>query len=141
MSAIMNQLTTKIVAELRDNLTEISTEKIYDYCNSAPTGYPMVRVFPTNGTGEFADQARNKRVYNMRIEVVQERTEKGDKEAEYKLWTTLDEILDLFDSRNQLDLDGLVDFCQPLDWSWSYHSDVLPEVISLVINIECVKVS
>lgn len=123
-----------IVSTLR---TSISKAKVvYDYAERNPSGYPAINVESYDGSGEFADTGRNRRKRFYRITVMVERIKLGPSEAERITNSLVDQIISVFDDRNNLTLNNTADFAYPIPSKFGYISAPDIDVRSAEIIIE-----
>jgi hypothetical protein len=116
--------TIDIRAKLKSKLALMSSlQGVYDYEPTLLSGYPTATILLSNGTGEFADNRRNKRVHYYTIKVwtdIDPNTGLVDsEEAERISLQCLDEITTAFDA--DLTLSGTVNYCRPIDYDATFE--------------------
>lgn len=116
--ATYTNIGNQIVSILQANITDANV--VYNYTERNPAGYPAIMVEAYDGSAEFADTSRNRREYVFRITCMQERVAVGASEAERILRAMIDQIISVFDSRTNLNLNNSCDFATPIPSKWGY---------------------
>lgn len=98
----------------------VKVKAVYNYEEVKPSGYPCITVTAADGDGEFADTSRNRREFIFSIKCYQERIEVGASEAERILINLIDELLGIFDSSANYNLNNTVIFAKPIPSKWGY---------------------
>jgi len=131
----VQDIISKIVGKL-----ELSNRirHVYAYNGVENPGYPYAVVIPTSFEGDYASYGRNKRSFNVGIEVYIEREKSnfGASKAERIAREITDEVLTMFDMDTTLS--GTVSYCRPSSGELQYR-DGLIEERAISINLECVS--
>lgn len=128
----------QIESIIRANITNVNF--VYGYVETNPGGYPSISIEAFDGNGQFADTGRNRRSYMFRIICMQERVITGAPEAERILRSLIDQILAIFDSRVNLNLNNSCNFAFPIPSKWGYVQAPDIDIRSAEIIIEAVDV-
>lgn len=120
--------------------TKVRAANVYDYAATNISGYPAVRIYPASVNGAFSDVARNRRSYFINIQVLQERSEKGESDSENIMRELVDELISIFDNRNNLTLNNACQFARPIPMSWGFDNPEQPDVRVANILIECIDI-
>jgi hypothetical protein len=93
---------------------------VYNYEEVKPAGYPAITVTPIDGEAEFLDNTRVRRDFQFSVKLYQERIEAGPQAAERIMTSLVDEVLALFDDKNNTTLSNTVIFMKPVKVKWGY---------------------
>lgn len=137
--ATFNNLVAQIKT-LVQTATNLDPNNVYDYAATGISGYPAVRIYPADVNGSFSDVARNRRSYFIVIQVLQERQEQNQSESERIMRVLVDEIISIFDNRNNLTLNNACQFARPIPMKWGFDSSEQPDVRYANILIECIDI-
>jgi len=107
-----------IVAILQANITKAKV--VNNFAERNPSGYPAINVESYDGSGVFADTGRNRRKRIYRITCMQERVKVEASEAERILNAMVDQIIGVFDDRNNITLNNTCNFAYPIPSKWGY---------------------
>jgi len=107
-----------IVNILQTNISQ--AKAVYGYSERNPSGYPAINVESYDGSGVFADTGRNRRKRIYRITCMQERTVVGAAEAERIINSLVDQIIGIFDDRQNIQLSNTANFAYPIPSKFGY---------------------
>jgi hypothetical protein len=137
--ATFNNLVAQIKTLVQTGVN-IDPNYVYDYAATNISGYPAVRIYPAEVNGSFSDVARNRRSYYIVIQVLQERQEQNQAESERIMRVLVDELIAIFDDRNNITLNNACKFARPIPMKWSFEGEEQPDVRVANILIECIDI-
>lgn len=110
-------------------------KRVYNYEEVKPAGYPAITVTPIEGEAEFLDNERMRRDFIFSVKLYQERIEAGASEAERIMTALVDEVIALFDDKNNASLNNTVIFIKPVKVKWGYLAAPDADVRSCEITL------
>lgn len=113
------------------------TIRIYKYPVVQPDGYPAVSITSTRLESSVADNQRDLRTYYFNIRIIQEKIAEnfGPEKAERVARQREDEILNAFDSDNDLGLASVIRTI-PISTDWGYIEDNSRIVIDITLGVQ-----
>ncbi len=130
----------QIQSIIQAGISGVDPGNVYNFVKRNPAGYPSISIEAFDGAGQFLDTGRNRRTFIFRIICSQERTNVGEDEAERILRQLVDQLLTLFDSRTNLNLNNSCNFAHPIPSKWGYIQAPDIDVRSAEILLEAVDV-
>jgi len=113
------------------------TVRIYKYPVVQPDGYPAISITSTRLESAVADNQRDIRTYYFNIRIIQEKIAEnfGPEKAERVAREREDEILNAFDSDNDLGVAGVLRTI-PVSADWGYIEDNTRIVIDITLGVQ-----
>ena len=138
MSHYFADLKAAIKDIIKTQSTHAKNAAIYDYEETQPAGYPAITITTVEGQGEFLDTMRNRRDSTFKVLCMQERVEVGASESERILTQLVDELLLIFESSPNYNLENTDVFTLPPRVKWGYMTVPDAEVRSCELTITAV---
>jgi hypothetical protein len=112
-----------IIGKLKEKISTLpSIKAVYDYEAKAYDEYPCVVIVPVKYKDEYKSLGEIKRLYEFRIRILNytDKLEDSLKDIQVALRKAVDDVIALLNTRENITLDGKVDFSQLTEGEFSF---------------------